>query len=368
MSDIHSQNGKESAVFVGTYTEPEQSTSEGIYVYGMDPSSGKLTLRTVIKNLINPSYLAIHPQTGYVYTVQEKGTFEGKRGGGVIALAVDPETGEARLLNTQSSGGEDPCYISIEQTGRFALVANYSSGSVAMLPIRPDGTLGAVSSMIEHTGSSIHPERQDKPHAHSIQPDPTNQFAVACDLGIDKLLTYRMDLDAGELVKHAEVSVAPGSGPRHLVFHPDGRFAYLACELNSTVLAFTWDPEAGTFEEFQNLRTLPPGYEGRNLPADIHVTPDGQYLYVSNRGHDSFAGYEVSQDSGLLTFKYHTSTGGAEPRGFAIDPTGKFLLAANQNSNNLVPFLIDPGMGHLSRLGDDVQVSMPVCVKFANTS
>jgi 6-phosphogluconolactonase len=365
MSAVSSQNGKEQVIFVGTYTTPEQSTSEGIYVYGVDPSSGKLTFKNVVKDLINPSYVAVHPQTGCIYAVHEKGTFEGQPGGGVIALSVDPQTEAGRILNKQSSGGEDPCYISIERTGRYALVANYSSGCVAMLPIAPDGKLNPVCSVIQHTGASIHPERQDKPYAHSILPDPSNVYAVACDLGIDKLLIYRMDLDAGQLVKHGEVTVTPGSGPRHLVFHPNGRYAYLACELNSTVIAFTWDSEGGMLEEFQNIRTLPPGYDGRNLPADIHLTPDGQYLYVSNRGHDSFACYEVSADSGTLTLKHHTSTGGAEPRGFEIDPAGKFVISANQNSNNIVTFLIDPGMGHLSRIGDDVQVSMPVCVKFA---
>jgi 6-phosphogluconolactonase len=365
MSAVSSQNGKEQMMYVGTYTTPEQSTSEGVYVYGLDTSTGNLKLKTVGKNLTNPSYLATHPQTGNVYVVHEQGTFEGKGGGGVIALAVEPESGEIRVLNKQPSGGEDPCYISIELTGRYALVANYTSGSVAMFPITADGRLGPVCSTIQHFGASIHPERQDKPHAHSILPDPSNTFAVACDLGIDKLLIYRMDLGAGELVKHGEVGVTPGSGPRHLVFHPNGRYAYLACELNSTVLAFTWDAEGGMLEEFQNIRTLPPGYDGRNLPADIHLSPDGQYLYVSNRGHDSFACYEVSPDSGMLTLKHHTSTGGAEPRGFAIDPTGKFLISANQNSNNIITFLIDPGMGHLSRLGDETQASMPVCVKFA---
>ncbi len=365
MSAVPSQNGKEQVIFVGTYTTPEQSTSEGVYVLGWEPASGKLTLKTVVKNLTNPSFLAVHPQTGNLYVVHEKGTFEGNPGGGVIALAVDPESGEIRLLNKQSSGGEDPCYISIEHSGRFALVANYISGSVAMLPIAGDGKLEPVSSTDQHTGKSIHPDRQDKPYAHCILPDPTNTFAVACDLGIDRILVYRMDLNGGKLVKHSETSVAPGSGPRHLIFHPNGKYAYLACELNSTVLAFTWDAEGGTLEQFQSVRTLPPGYEGRNLPADIHLTPNGQFLYVSNRGHDSFACYEVSPESGMLTFKHHTFTGGTEPRGFAIDPAGKFLICANQNSNNLVAFLIDPGMGHLSRIGDEFQVSMPVCVKFA---
>ena len=365
MSAVSSQNGKEPMIFVGTYTEPDQSTSEGVYAFGMDSSSGNLNLKTVAKNLINPSFLALHPGTGNIYVVHEKGTFEGQPGGGVIALAMDPESGEIRVLNKQSSGGEDPCYISLERTGRYALVANYISGCVAMLPIESDGRLGPASSICQHRGSSIHPERQDKPYAHCILPDPTNVFAVACDLGTDKIMIYRMDLDAGQLIEHSHVEVAPGSGPRHLIFHPNGRFAYVVCELNSSVLGFTWDAEGGTLEEFQTVRTLPPGYEGRNLPADIHITPNGQFLYASNRGHDSLACYEVSAESGELTLKHHTSSGGMEPRGFAITSDGKFLIAANQNSNNLVPFLIDPGMGQLSRFGDETQVSMPVCVKFA---
>ena len=364
MSAVSPQNGKEQVIFVGTYTEPEQSTSEGLYVYGMEPDSGELTLKKAVKNLRNPSYLAIHPQTGYVYAVDEQGTFEGKPGGGVIALAVDPGTGDIHVLNTQSSGGEDPCYISIERTGRYALVANYTSGSVAMIPIQPDGKLGPASHVIQHSGSSIHPERQDKPYAHCILPDPTSQFAVACDLGTDKIIVYRMDFSAGRLLEHSEVKVAPGSGPRHLIFHPNGRHAYVVCELNSTVLAYTWDSETGNLEETQSVRTLPSGYEGRNFPADIHIHRNGQFLYVSNRGHDSFACFEVSADSGLLTLKHHTLTGGREPRGFAIDPTGRHLISANQNSNNIVTFLIDPGIGQLSKIGEEVQVSMPVCVIF----
>ena len=353
-------------IFVGTYTEPEQSTSEGIYVYRMDPSSGELTFETVVQNIIDPSYLAVHPHTGYVYSVNEKGTFEGRPGGGVTALAVEHPSGDIRRLNAQSSGGEDPCYISIERTGRHALVANYSSGSVAMLPIGSDGKLGPASQVIRHTGSSVQPERQDGPYAHCILPDPTNRFAVACDLGIDKIMIYRMDLDARKLHGHAEVSVAPGSGPRHLTFHPNGQYAYVICELNSTLLAFRYDSRAGMFEEIQSVRTVPPGYEGRNMCADLHVTPDGKFLYASNRGHDSLACFAVDAASGRLIPQGQTSSGGAEPRGFEIDPGGKFLLSANQNSDNIVTFLIDPETGQLTRIGDEMQVSMPVCIKYAN--
>ena len=365
MSALPSENGEGRRIFVGTYTEPEHSTSEGVYVFRMDPASGKLTFETVIRGLINPSYLAVHPQTDNLYAVHEMGTFEGNSGGGVVALSVHPETGEISLLNKQSSGGEDPCYISIEQTGRFALVANYSSGSVAMLPIQADGSLEPASDVAQHTGKSIHPTRQDGPHAHCILPDPTNRFAVALDLGIDKLKVYRMDMDAGQLQDHGEVQVAPGSGPRHLVFHPNGRYAYVVCELNSTLIGFLYEAETATFEEIQSVRTLPQGYEGQNLPADIHITPNGKFLYVSNRKHESIAIFTVDENTGQLTVQDHIPCGGREPRGFAIDPGGKYMLVANQNSNNIVTFLIDPAKGQLSRTGDEVEVPMPVCIRFA---
>ena len=352
-------------IFVGTYTEPVQSTSRGICVYRMDPSTGKLTFETLVKNILNPSYLAVHPLTGNVYTVNESGTFAGKPGGGVTALSTDLQSGNIHVRNTQSSGGEDPCYISIERTGRYALVANYSSGSVAMLPILPDGILASASDMVRHSGSSANLVRQNKPYTHCILPDPANTYAVACDLGIDQLLVYGMDLEAGKLIKHAEVRVAPGSGPRHLIFHPNGLLAYLVCELNSTVIAFSWDPEGGTLEELQTIRTTPPAYQGRNLPADIHITPDGQFLYASNRGHDSLASFAIDPQSGELTVLDHIPCGGNEPRGFEISPDGKFLLAANQNSNIIVTFLIDSVRGRLLRTGEGVEISMPVCIKFS---
>lgn len=364
MSAVSARNGKDLRMFVGTYTEPEQSTSEGVYVYRMD-SSGRLTLESVLRGLVNPSYLAVHPQSGHLYAVSEKGTFEGDPNGGVVALSVDSQTGKTGLLNKQSSGGEDPCYISIERTGRFALVANYSSGSVAMLPILPEGTLSPASQVVRHSGSSTHPERQDKPYAHCILPDPANRFALAVDLGIDKILLYRMDLEAGRLHQHMQVKVPEGSGPRHLIFHPNGWYAYVVCELNSSLLGFRYESETGNLEQIVSIGTLPRGYDGKNSCADLHITPDGKYLYASNRGHDSIACFSIDSQSGKLTVLDHIPCGGREPRGFEIAPNGKFLLAANQNSNNIVTFLIDPARGQLSRTGDEVEVPMPVCIKFA---
>lgn len=359
------QSGEGLRLFVGTYTEPEQSTSEGVYVYRMDSSSGELKFESVIPSLINPSYLAVHPRLGTFYAVHEKGTFEGQPGGGVIALSFDPAHDGFEILNKQSSGGEDPCYISIDHTGRYALVANYTSGSVAMLPILPDGTLAPASDVVKHSGSSIHPHRQDKPYAHCILPDPDNRFALAVDLGIDKILVYRLDLEAGRLRQYTEFKVAEGSGPRHLVFHPNGRYAYVVCELSSTLLGFRYQSEAGKLEQIQTIGTLPRGYDGTNSLADVHITQDGRYLYASNRGHDSLASFSIDSESGELAVLDHIPCGGNEPRGFEIAPGGKFLLAANQNSNNIVTFLIDPARGQLSRTGEEVELSMPVCVKFA---
>ncbi len=364
---MFSTSKKSPTVCVGTYTESEGSTSEGMYVYRMDPASGTLTFERVVKGVPNPSFLEIHPQHGFIYAVNEVGNFAGQPGGGVSAFSVNSsvELNVVNALNAQLSHGADPCYISIEHTGRFALVANYGSGSVAMLPIRTDGQLGPATDMIQHSGSSSHPERQAGPHAHCILPDPTNRFAVAADLGADKLLIYQMDLENGKLHKHAEVQVQPGAGPRHLTFHPKGRYAYLINELNSTLNAYRYDSNSGTFEELQTICTLPSDFKSGNLCADIHISPNGKYLYASNRGHDSIAFFFIDENRGTLTCQSHTSTGGQEPRNFAIDPSGSFLLAANQKSDNIVTFKIDPDTGQLSTTGHEVEISMPVCVKFA---
>ncbi len=358
-----SVESKHPVLFIGTYTEPEGSQSKGIYVYRMDPASGQLAFEWEAKGIINPSYLELHPNKGFLYAVNEVQTFAGAEGGGVSAFAVDPTSGEVKLLNVNPSRGKDPCYISLEQTGHFALVANYSSGTVAMLPIQPDGRLGPATDVVQHAGSSVHPERQTEPHAHCILPDPTNRFAIAADLGADKLFIYQMDLENGKLHKHAEVKVQPGAGPRHLIFHLNGQYAYLLNELNSTLISYRYHAADGKFEELQTVPTLPQDYQGRNLCADLHSC--GNYLYASNRGHDSLVCFSIDENTGRLAYRSHTSTGGNEPRNFAIDPGGAFLLVANQNTHNIVTFRIDAESGQLSRTGHEVNVSMPVCVKFA---
>ena len=354
-------------VFVGTYTENEGSQSKGIYVYRMDSSSGELTFVWEAKGILNPSYLELHPNQNFLYAVNEVQSFGGQEDGGVTALSIDPKSGALNLLHTYSSQGKDPCYISLEQTGRYALVANYTSGTVAMFPLDTDTRdLSPAAEVIQHSGSSIHPERQTAPHAHCILPDPGNRFAIAVDLGLDKLLVYEMNLELGKLSEHNEVNVHAGAGPRHLIFHPNGQYAYLINELNATLIGYRYHSASGSFEELQTVPALPGDFAGENLCADVHITPDGKYLYASNRGHDSLACFFIDQATGLLTYRHHTATRGREPRNFAIDPSGTFLLAANQNSHTIVTFRIDPQSGGLSSTGAETVVSMPVCVKFAN--
>ena len=353
---------KDPFVFIGTYTEKEGSQSQGIYVYRMDSSSGELRFVWEAKGVLNPSYLEIHPRRRSLYAVNEVQSFGGQEGGGVTALSMDPVSGELNVLNAYSSQGKDPCYISIEQTGRFALVANYSGGNAAMLPIQPDGQLGPATDVIQHSGSSVHPERQTGPFAHSIVPDPTNRFAIVADLGADKLVIYAMDLEQGKLNPHSEVKVKPGAGPRHTLFHPNGKYLYLINELDSTIVAYRYDGESGSLEELQSISTLPSDFKGENLCADIHIY--GKFLYGSNRKHDSLAWYLIDEETGRLTYQGEVPSGGKEPRGFNIDPTGTFLLAAHEQSHNVVIFQLDPATGKPLKTGQELKVSFPVCVKF----
>jgi 6-phosphogluconolactonase len=349
-------------VFIGTYTEHEGSQSKGIYVYRMDPATGELQFEWEAKGILNPSYLEIHPSKRFLYAVNELGNFAGQEAGGVSALSIDPASGELHLLNAYSSQGKDPCYISIEQTGRFALVANYSGGNAALLPIQADGQLGPASDVVQHSGSSVDPKRQTGPFVHSIVPDPTNRFAIVADLGADKLVIYAMDLENGKLNKHGEVAVQAGAGPRHSIFHPNGKYLYVINELNSTLIAYRYHAESGSLKELQMISTLPPGFEGENLSADLHIS--GSHLYASNRKHDSLAWYRIDENTGQLSYEGEIPSGGKEPRGFAIDPTGSFLLAAHERSDNVVLFKIDSSTGKLSSSGYQVKVSQPVCVKF----
>ena len=356
-------NENSTLLLIGTYTEPEESKSEGVYLYRMDLASGELFYESVIKNLPNVSYMTVHPQSGLIYAVNETEEFEGQSGGGVSVLSRD-STGSFHVLFKQSSGGANPAYISIEPRGRFALVANYKDGNVAMLPIEEDGRLGPPSDVVQHVGASAHPKRQEGPHPHCIIPDPTNPFAIAADLGTDRLIIYRMDLEAGKLLKHAEIAVEARTGPRHILFNSTGRRAYLLNELNSTLIFYHYDTAAGFLERHQTISTLPKLFSGENYCADLHFSQDERYLYVSNRGHDSIVCFQVDPESGNLTYQSHIPSNGHEPRNFALDPSGHFIVAAHQKSRNTVIYRIDPETGDLSHTGYQAELDMPVHVLF----
>jgi 6-phosphogluconolactonase len=357
------ERSDEMLVYVGTYTTGK---SEGIYLYRFNLSSGELKHVATTRGVVNPSFLALAPSRRYLYAVNEVGDFAGKKSGAVSAFAVDQRTGDLRLLNQQASLGADPCYVDVSAEGKFVLVANYTGGNVTVFPVQGDGSLGEATDMKQAQGSGINRERQEGPHAHSILLDSANRFAYSCDLGTDKIMIFRFDARNGKLLPAAPpwVQVKPGAGPRHLAFHPNGKYLFVLSEMHSTVTVFTRDQEQGSLKEEQTLTTLPQDFKGTNSSADIHVSPDGRFIYCSNRGHDSIACFKVDPGTGKLTFIAHESTGGKTPRNFAIDPTGAFLLVANQKSDNIVSLRRDGKTGRLSATGLVAEVPSPVCLKF----
>jgi 6-phosphogluconolactonase len=351
-------------VYVGTYTGPK---SQGIYAYKFESATGKVTPLGLAGVSNNPSFLAVHPNHKFIYAVSEQVDYEGKKSGSVSAFSLDPKTGKLKLLNTLASGGAEPCHIWIDKTQKYALVANYGSGSVAVFPILPDGRLGKATSVIQHTGHSINPERQEGPHAHCILSSPDNHYVMAADLGTDHVVIYRFDDAHGMLTPNTPpfAAVKTGSGPRHLAFHPNGNFFYVNSEMGNIVTAFAYDASHGTLKELQVITTLPADFKGASTTAEIAVHPSGRFLYCSNRGHESIAVYSIDSAKGTLTPVEIVPSGGKEPRSFEIDPTGHFLIAANQNSNNIAVYRIDQKTGRLTATGQVAEVQAPVCVKFA---
>jgi 6-phosphogluconolactonase len=349
-------------MYVGTYT---RGASEGIYRCSIESDSGDIAVEDVATGILSPSFLAIPYGHRHLYAVSETDEFDGGPGGSVHAFAIDPLSGRLSSINARSSRGAGPCYLTLEKAGRFVLVANYSTGTLAVLPIGSDGALGEATDTVFHHGSSVNTARQQGPHPHSITLDAANRYAIAADLGLDKLMVYRFDNQHGTLqpAATASVAVAPGAGPRHFAFHPDGTRAYVINELDSTITAFSYVPETGMLKSTQTLSTLPEGFSGTNYCADIHVSADGRFVYGSNRGHDSIVVFEVDQQAGTLTLRQHQSTGGKTPRNFAIDPSGQFLLVANQNSDSIVVFSRG-GDGLLTPTGHSAEVPTPVCIRF----
>ena len=351
----------EELLYVGTYTDKDRS--DGIYMLRVDPRSGELGSVASIHAAPNPSFLALHPNARMLYAVQED------EYGAVSAFTIARDSGALTRLGNQPSGGSGPCFASVDKSGRVVLVANYDSGSVALLPVGTDGALGAATAVIRHTGSGPVADRQSGPHAHCIMPDATNRFALAADLGADRVFVYRLDAAAGSLqpVSGGEAVLHPGAGPRHLAFHPTQPLVFVSCELDSTVATLRFDAERGALSVLEARSTLPAGWTGTNYPADIHIAPlplaGGHTVYVSNRGHNSIAVFSVAGD-GALTLVQAVSTGGDWPRNFTIDPTGRWLLVANQKSNSIVVFRRDEERGTLTPTPQRIAVPSPVCLRF----
>lgn len=352
-------------LYVGTYTG---ARSKGIYAFRFDTREGRLTPVGLVAETPSPSFLALHPNGRSLYAVNEVNQFEGKKSGMVSAFAIDRATAQLRPLNQQSSQGTGPCHLAVDHTGRTVLVANYGGGSIASLPIDEGGRLEEAVAAIQHSGSSVSKQRQKAPHAHYIQADPKNQFVLACDLGLDQVLSYRLDARTGGLQPNdpPHFAIEPGSGPRHLAFHPNGKWVYVINETSCTISACTYDAERGTLGLIETQPTLPADARGAKgmSTAQIMVHPSGKFVYGSNRGHHSLAVFQVDQSNGKLKLVEHTPTGGKTPRNFVIHPSGQFLIAANQDSDTLTVFRINPSTGGLTPVGEPAAVGMPVSLVF----
>lgn len=346
-------------VYVGTYTG---SKSKGIYAFRMN-DSGKLEPLGVVAETPSPSFLAIHPNGNFLYAANEVSTFKGEKSGSITAFAIDRKTGQLRKLNEQSSKGAGPCHITVDKKGKLLLVANYGAGTAAVLPIDENGELAEATGFVQHTGSSVNQGRQKEPHAHSINLDPDGKRAFVADLGVDKVLIYNLG-PKGELEPAGEAKTAPGAGPRHFAFHPNGKFAYVINELLSTVQAFSYDKKKGELASIQTISSLPDGVKANNSTAEVQVHPSGKFVYGSNRGHDSIAVYAVNHKTGELTLVEHEPILGKTPRNFGIHPNGKYLLAAGQSSDSIAVFAIDQKTGALEFTGEKVVTPTPVCIKF----
>jgi 6-phosphogluconolactonase len=351
-------------VYFGTYTGPK---SKGIYVAPFDTATGKLGALRVAAETENPSFLALHPTRPLLYAVNEVDNYEGQKAGAVSAFAIDPATGDLRALSRASSRGAAPCHLVVDRSGRHVLVANYSGGSVASLPIGADGGVGPASSFVQHAGAGADPRRQKGPHGHMIETDKANRFALAADLGLDQILVYRLDAKSGALTPATPpyASVAPGSGPRHFAFSPDGRDVYVLNEMKVTVAAFKYAD--GKLTEYQTVTAMPGGADPTpaDSGAEILAHPSGRFVYTSQRGPDNIAVFARDAASGRLTLVEHVASGGKTPRGFGIDPSGRWMLVGNQRSDSVGVFAIDAKTGRLTPTGQTAEVGTPVSVVFA---
>ena len=369
VSDAPPKNA--SLVYVGTFTETP-ARSKGIYLFWLRTEGHEGSENAVLMPLgvaaetPSPSFLTLDLKRRVLFCVNETETFNGKPGGGVSAFAIDPATGKLKLINQRSSMGAGPCQLVLDKTSKNVLVANYQSGSVAVLPVGADGALGEATCVIQDAGKGPNAARQEGPHAHCVTMSPDNQFAYVCDLGIDKVMIFKFDAEHGKLTANepAFAPTKPGAGPRHLVFHPSGKFAYLINELDSTITAFVYDAQTGALKELQTLSSLPRSYAGPNKAAEIAIVPSGKFLFASNRGNETVVSFAIDPNTGTLTWVGEQSTGGKTPRQFGIEPSGRHLAICNQDSDTVLMCRIDSMNGRLKPAGVFAQVPSPACALF----
>lgn len=348
-------------VFAGSYAE---AANPGVYVYTFNEETGELTPTDSFTGLQNPTFLNVDAKAKRLYALGETASETGPKGKGgeAASFVIQPQQGKIELLNRVNTIDGPPCHIQRSEDSRYLTMVSYHGGMVGLIALEQDGSVGELLDVHQHEGHSVDPQNQDRPHPHSTFFDPAGKYLIVQDLGLDRVRTYALKADSNELEFAVDTASTPGAGPRHLVFHPNGQYAFIINELNSTVTSYQYEAATGALNEVQTISTLPEGYEGANGCAEIAISEDGKYLYGSNRGHDSIVQYEVDASTGALTLVQHVSTEGGHPRHFSILPGGKYLLAANRDGNNIVVFGIDQTTGKLTYTGKSVEVSKPVCV------
>jgi 6-phosphogluconolactonase len=352
-------------LFLGTNTAPD-SGSRGLYAVRLDETTGALSAAELAAETPFPGFLALHPTLPRLYALHDQKTGTEPLGSGVAAFALEAGSAQLSSLNREVAATASTTHLAVDATGRMVVAVSYSGGYVAAFPLRTNGTLGPRTALINHTGQ-LGPARarQDKPHPHSVTLSPDNRHAYVCDLGLDAVVVYALDPATASLRETSLASTVPGAGPRHSKVSADGRFVYVVNELNGSVTVFARDAATGELTSVQNISTLPDGFKGENLCAEIRLSPDGRFVYASNRGHDSLAVFAHDAERGTLSAVEIVPCGGGHPRNFALSPDGAWLVCANRDSDNLVSFRVDRGTGRLTATGHTTRVPKPICVLFA---
>ncbi|RJX37696.1 lactonase family protein [Paenibacillus pinisoli] len=346
-------------VFTGSYAE---ASDQGLRVFRLDESSGQLTETGSYAGLKNPTFIHVDAERKLLYSISEGVNADGQKAGEAASFRIDVQEGTLRRISQRLTVAGTTCHIQRDQGNRFLTVTSYHGGMTGLLRIEGDGSIGELADVRQHEGSSVDAERQDRPHPHSSFYSPDGRFLLVQDLGLDVIAVYRLDAEEGKLVAHDTVKLHGGAGPRHLTFHPSGKFAFVINELDSSITSLAYDASEGKLEVLGTVSTLPADYTGENGTAEIAISGDGRYLYGSNRGHDSIVVFGVNPENGSLSLIQHISSGGGHPRHFSLTPNGQYLLAANRDANNIVTFRVDAEKGTLQATGYEAEATKPVCV------